>query len=497
MEPVEGRIAFGRFSVDLETRELSSGQHRVSLQEKPYLLLLALLERPGRVVRRQRLYDALWPAEMHVDREAGLNTAVRKLRSALRDLGDDGEPLETVPRIGYRLLVGRPARSLTAVPDAPRPAGDERPRWALLVAVALLAAVTLGVLAWTSSSRTTSGRSPSAPPVVNGPEPMPPGDEQRGRYLEARSLIAQANGDLSRAHELLRSLTAEVPDFAPAHAYLGEASARLAIRTHAEDDVEQARAAARRALEIDPASAVAHRVLAMMALTFDWDLATAAARLERALEIDAGDPDTQMASAAYHSALGRHDEAIAAARRAVDLEPDSMLVRGDAGHFLLRAGRFAEAARECELVLRVDHENRYARDCLITAYDGSGRVEAARPHVEHLLEVDGAPEREIERAATHPDPRGVYLEWSLARLLERPERASVRIATHYLSLGDEEGALNWLEVAARERSPLLIFVPQNASFAATLSQPLYRDVLREAGLDLFTAPLPRGARAGG
>lgn len=482
MTPTEGRIEFDAYAVDLEARELSCDGRRVVLQEKPFRLLVALLERPGQVVARAALCDALWPAGVHVDREAGLNTAVRKLRAALRQASGGGcEPVETLTRVGYRLRASAarvvvPERAGASPPPqgaAPAPAPYRLRPSSRVLALALAGIVVIVVAAGLARLE----RKPQA-----SPEPMPEGAELRGRYIEARSLLAAMGGDLSRAEALLRSLVEAAPEFAPAHAYLAEASARLAMRSAGQQDLAAARQAARRARQLDPRSAVAHRVQAMIALNFDWDVGVAGRRLARALELDPGDPVNHLAAAALRSALGRHEAAIAAVRRAVDLDPDSMSIRSDAGYFLLRAGRFREAAAECEMVLRLDVDNAFARECLLAAYSAGGDVDAARPQATALLQVAGAPDGEIEKARFAGDPRRVYLVWKLERLLARPDRPAVRIATCYAALGDVDGALTWLEVAARERDPLLIFVPMDAAFAAMRRQPRYREVLRRSGL---------------
>ncbi len=489
MMPRSRAIKFDEYTIDLETRELSYEGREVSLQEKPFRLLLTFLERPGQVVTRAELYDSLWPTEIHVDREAGLNTAVRKLRVALREVADsDHALLQTVPRLGYRLRVEESlVRSTDGPPRLVLPSGEgggqpaTRPMPTLALGVTL--AVFLGVIGWL-----WMGGWPGGPPTVDL-EPMPQSPEARASYVEARSLMATMGGDLARARQLLRALAIEVPEFAPAHAYLAEASARLAVRSAVTLDVEEARQAAERALELDSGSAVAHRVLAMVALTFDWDVHVAGERLVRALELDPEDPVTHLAQAAYESAVGRHDRAIEAVRRAVDLEPDSMALRSDAGHFLLRAGRFREAARECEMALRLDPENRYARDCLVTAYSSSGDHDAARIHAVELVVVSGGSESEIEKISAAADPYRAYVSWKLERLLGQPEPPEVEIATYYLVLGDKNRALAWLELAARERRPLLIFIPRNANASRLLGEPRYRELLREAGLDAVTRDL--------
>ena len=75
---------FGTFEADSVTGELRRAGRPVGLQEQPFRLLLALLERPAEIVTRAELREKLW-GETHVDFEEGLNTAVRKLRDALGD----------------------------------------------------------------------------------------------------------------------------------------------------------------------------------------------------------------------------------------------------------------------------------------------------------------------------------------------------------------------------------------------------------------------------
>lgn len=496
MRPGEGRVAFDRFVIDLESRELACGRKWNRLQEKPFRLLLALLERPGRVVVRRELYDCLWPAEIHVDREAGLNTAIRKLRAALRELADgDGDLVETVPRAGYRLMVTQrrwlPPDSgdgAFAGEGGGKGSGDSggKVRGQSLISQWMMLGAALLVVTIAAVTSLPS-RSPSSPASVA--EQMPTDPEQRARYLEARTLLGAAGGDFARARELLRSVIEAEPDFAPAHAYLAEASTRFAMRSAAMEDLEEAQRAAEQARQLDPDSSVAHRVLAMIALIFEWDFQEAGEQLAIALDLDPSDPVTVLALAGYESARGRHDAAIAAVRRAVDLEPDSMLVRSDAGYFLLRAGRFHEAAAECELALRIDSDNAYAHDCLLTAYSWNGDRQAARSHAIELLRLSGASESELAQATVAPDARPVYLLWALERLLGSPRPPAVQIAATHLALGNLDQALIWLDEAARQRDPLWVFVPHDATFAPLHGRSRYHELVHQAGLaEVETAP---------
>lgn len=94
---------FAGFELDPLALELRRAGARVPVQEHPLRLLLALLRRPGEVVRREELAAALWSPGTHVDAEHGLNTAIRKLRRALGESREHPVLLETAKRRGYRL----------------------------------------------------------------------------------------------------------------------------------------------------------------------------------------------------------------------------------------------------------------------------------------------------------------------------------------------------------------------------------------------------------
>lgn len=104
MKPPELHARFGPFEVTSADGRLRRDGEVVPLQELPFRVLLELVRADGAVVTREGLCRALW-ADTVVEYEAGLNTAVRKLRDALGD--DPAAPafVETVPRRGYRLRV--------------------------------------------------------------------------------------------------------------------------------------------------------------------------------------------------------------------------------------------------------------------------------------------------------------------------------------------------------------------------------------------------------
>jgi DNA-binding winged helix-turn-helix (wHTH) protein len=97
-------VNFGPFELETETRELRRFGRPVRLQAKPAQILELLLSRQGQLVRRDEMRQLLWPGDVFVDFESGLNTAVNRLRAALGDNADTPLYLETVPRLGYRFI---------------------------------------------------------------------------------------------------------------------------------------------------------------------------------------------------------------------------------------------------------------------------------------------------------------------------------------------------------------------------------------------------------
>lgn len=96
-------IRFGLFELDLQEHELRKRGMRLRIETKPLRILELLLERPGEIVARKEIQEALWP-DTHVAFEYSLNTAVNKLRAVLGDSAENPRFVETIARRGYRFI---------------------------------------------------------------------------------------------------------------------------------------------------------------------------------------------------------------------------------------------------------------------------------------------------------------------------------------------------------------------------------------------------------
>lgn len=131
------KARFGQFEVDFDSRELRKAGIRIKVNEQPFQVLEALLQRPGEIVTRDELRRRMWPDATFVDFDQSLNKAVNRLRAALSDNAANPRFIETLSRRGYRLLVSvEPCEGHASTPAVPvsseaAPSQPHYRRWVL------------------------------------------------------------------------------------------------------------------------------------------------------------------------------------------------------------------------------------------------------------------------------------------------------------------------------------------------------------------------------
>lgn len=139
------RYKFGLFEANLGSGELFRNGQKLRLQEQPFQVLVALLEKPAEVITREELRERLWPSDTFVDFDHSLNTAINKLRDALGDGASNPRFIETLPRRGYRFIapvqvIGDGNEQTIVAPNplpsasAPQIAGAELPQMSPVLA---------------------------------------------------------------------------------------------------------------------------------------------------------------------------------------------------------------------------------------------------------------------------------------------------------------------------------------------------------------------------
>jgi serine/threonine-protein kinase len=286
-----------------------------------------------------------------------------------------------------------------------------------------------------------------------------------------------------------RALDAD-PLYALAYAGMADAYRALSIvgLEPSSEAFPQARAAARRALEIDDTLSDAHVALGWILFSFDWDWQAAERELRRAIELRPGSPDAHRAYAHLLSNIGRHEEALAEARIARELDPLILLTNALEGQFLFYAGRDAEAEARYRKTLELEPN-------YWVAHNGLGRVYL---HRRMFPEAVAAFRAAVDLAAKSSESL-TQLGYVLARWGRREEaRATIRqleslAAGHYVpayafamiynGLGERDRALRYLEQSLDQREVQLTFIKIDTRWDPIRADPRFRAIARRVGLE--------------
>ena len=306
----------------------------------------------------------------------------------------------------------------------------------------------------------------------------------RGRYIlharNSRDAIRAAIGYFEEA-------VTRDPSFAHAHARLGDAHARLGALAHGRPDTEfaRARAAARRALELDSTVAEAHVALGhvLFASNFDWVASERAFR--RAIALDPSDAHARVLLAIPLQDQGRVDEALAQLDTARAIDPLAPLVGVVRGRVYVNARRPADAIRPLTEALTLSPDLDLAYQQLGHAHLQAGRHAQAiaalqraaalsgirdSAHLAYAYAVTGrrADAQRIVRALTEPSA-GRYIP-------------PFHLALAYVGLGDVDAAFAWLERGYTERGSFMDGLAVTPAFTPLHGDPRWRPLLRRMHL---------------
>jgi DNA-binding winged helix-turn-helix (wHTH) protein/TolB-like protein len=141
------RVSFDRFDFDPRTLELRAEGAAIPLQQQPAKVLALLIARPGELVTRDELRQAIWGDDTFVDFNRSLNFCVSQIRAALGDDADEPRFVETLRGRGYRFIVRN--GTVPEVPRVPEVPQARRMHWGF---VAAAAAVLVAVVGWSAMS---------------------------------------------------------------------------------------------------------------------------------------------------------------------------------------------------------------------------------------------------------------------------------------------------------------------------------------------------------
>jgi TolB-like protein/Tfp pilus assembly protein PilF len=304
----------------------------------------------------------------------------------------------------------------------------------------------------------------------------------KGRYYwnkRTEEDIKQAIAHFQRAIEI---------NPAYALAYAGLADCYVVPTTlPPREALPRAKAAATKALEIDNTLAEAHTSLAVVMMQYDWDWAGTEREFQRAIELNPNYATAHQWYAEYLAAMGRLDEAIAKVKRAEELDPLSLIISWNVGRILIFARQYDQALEQGRKILELYPTSDWeAHDILALAYEQKGMYDEAIAEYE---EAWGFTEEEIDefRQAYAVGNMAGYWQKRLD-ILERPPKQeavnpflSIPI---YARVGEKDQAFEWLERAYQEQSLgwFVVDLKVDPMLDPLRDDPRYADLLRRMNL---------------
>src|SRR5262249_46368577 len=302
----------------------------------------------------------------------------------------------------------------------------------------------------------------------------------RGLALSKRMVPPGATEELREALRLFQEVVAKDPEFAPGHLGMARVLSRISFsrRTTFEGAYEQARAAAEKALRLDPLLPEAHGFMGeSRARDLDW--AQAETYYRRALELDPNLSETRSDFArVVLLPLGKIDEAVSQARRAVELDPLSSGAWNSLVLALYVAGRFDETIQTCQRILARQPDDTYAPYMHGRALAQKGRLAEAIALFEKVPENNPTTRRylgyaygksgrqtDAERLAAVPDPAQF--------------RQQVLI---YAGLSDADRTIDALSKMAAEHDPAVPLHTVFPELTFLRGHPRYKEFRRKLNL---------------
>lgn len=318
------------------------------------------------------------------------------------------------------------------------------------------------------------------------------------QYLKGRFFANEPQrASMELGIQTLEQVVQKDPGFAPAYAAMAHGWYALSSNFLApKEAMPKAKAAARKAIELDPNNDAARAVLGHVHYRYDWDWAAAQQQFDKALDINPNSAESYRGLALLRLATGQQQASIDAGNRAVDLAPMSFWANITSTLVLLFNRREDEAIRRAGAALEWEPEFAPIRAFLGMTYLDRGQQGDAIRELERAVKSLPVPLTQsflvMGYARAGRTQEAQTLLDKLVALAARRYVCPFEIAAAFVSLGKKEEALVWLRRAIDERADCVIFLRCEPWLAPLRSDPRYAALLKEVG---FPADAPPASHA--
>jgi eukaryotic-like serine/threonine-protein kinase len=308
----------------------------------------------------------------------------------------------------------------------------------------------------------------------------------RGSYLWANVVTP---GDLDTAEKFFDLALAKDPSYAPA--YAGRAWVWIVCNqmglVSPEEARPKAKAAALRAIELDENFAGAHEVLALVRGYMDWDWDAAWASWRKSLELNPNVASAQGVYANFLTTVGHGEEALIHSKRAVELDPFNPLVQCWHAVVLYYLRRYDEAIAAAREALRIQPDFPFATNTLwLILHEKKGMEKESFEAVKDFARVtytDPRIDEALDRGYAHGGYTEAMKRGAEALIARLPGTYCLPsdIAIFFVMAGEKEKAMEWLEKGFEIHDPILPYLGL-PYFDGVRSDPRFQNILRRVGL---------------